>query len=96
MVTWMSCIIAVIFNIFVNPIALEAIGWKYYIVYVVILVVYCLVVFLAYPETRGKSLEQMSLVFDKEDSIDASSISSTTKPSQGKCEIEYSRREATS
>ncbi|KAJ5980011.1 general substrate transporter [Penicillium waksmanii] len=88
MITWMSCIIAVIFNIFVNPIALEAIGWKYYIVYVVILVVYCLIVFFAYPETRGRSLEQMSLIFDKEDTIDAHSITSAIKVSQEKKNIE--------
>lgn len=70
----MSCIIAIIFNIFVNPIALEAIGWKYYLVYVVILMVYGLVVFFLYPETRGYSLEQMANVFDKYDAMDASSI----------------------
>ncbi|OJJ76888.1 hypothetical protein ASPBRDRAFT_113801 [Aspergillus brasiliensis CBS 101740] len=64
MVTWMSCIIAIIFNIFVNPIALEAIGWKYYIVYAVLLVVYGMIVFFFYPETRGFTLEQMALVFD--------------------------------
>lgn len=73
-VTWMSCIIAIIFNIFVNPIALEAIGWKYYLVYVVILIVYGLVVFFFYPETRGYSLEQMANVFDKYDAMDAASI----------------------
>ncbi|KAJ6038248.1 general substrate transporter [Penicillium canescens] len=73
-VTWMSCIIAVIFNTFVNPIALEAIGWKYYIVYVVLLICYGIIVFFFYPETRGLSLEQMSLVFDKDAPIDARSI----------------------
>lgn len=66
MVTWMSCIIAIIFNIFVNPIALEAIGWKYYIVYIVLLVLYLATIFLAYPETRGFTLEEMASVFDKD------------------------------
>lgn len=77
MVTWMSCIVAVIFNTFVNPIALEAIGWKYYIVYVVLLVVYGVIVYFFYPETRGYSLEEMALVFDKSDSQDTMDAQST-------------------
>lgn len=56
--------LAVFFNIFVNPIALEAIGWKYYLVYVVILVGITLTVWFTYPETNGHSLEQMAKVFD--------------------------------
>lgn len=76
MVTWMSCIIAIIFNIFVNPIALDAIGWKYYLVYVVILILYGLIVFFFYPETRGYSLEQMSGILDKYDAMDARSVTS--------------------
>ena len=59
----MSCIITIIFNIFVNPITLEAIGWKYYIIYVVLLVVYGTIVFSFYPETRGFTLEQIAFVF---------------------------------
>jgi MFS family permease len=65
MVTWMSCIIAIIFNTFVNPIAMDAIGWKYYIVYVVLLVSWCVITYLAYPETRGLSLEDVAVRFDR-------------------------------
>ncbi|KAL4883422.1 general substrate transporter [Aspergillus karnatakaensis] len=61
MVTWMSCIIAVIFNTFVNPIAMDAIGWKYYIVYLVLLIFWCLITYLWYPETRGLSLEDVAV-----------------------------------
>ena len=56
-----------IFNGFVNPIALEAIGWKYYIVFVCLVVVWFLVIFFFFPETRGKSLEEVASIFDKED-----------------------------
>ncbi|ETN38888.1 uncharacterized protein HMPREF1541_06929 [Cyphellophora europaea CBS 101466] len=59
-----STALAVFFNIFVNPIALGAIQWKYYIVYVAILVVITTVVWFFYPETRGHSLEEMAHVFD--------------------------------
>lgn len=55
---------ALFFNLFVNPIALAAIGWKYYIVYVIILVVILITVWFCYPETRGRSLEEMAVIFD--------------------------------
>jgi MFS family permease len=56
--------LALFFNIFVNPIALEAIAWKYYVVYCVILMVITGTVWLFYPETNGHSLEEMARVFD--------------------------------
>ncbi|KAJ9416418.1 general substrate transporter [Fusarium oxysporum] len=60
---WMIMILALIFNVFVNPIALSAIGWKYYIVYVALLVSYGFVIFFFYPETRGRTLEEISVIF---------------------------------
>lgn len=55
---------ALVFNAFVNPIAIEAIAWKYYLVYVGILVVITIVVYLFYAETAGRSLEEISEIFD--------------------------------
>ncbi|KAK5094637.1 hypothetical protein LTS08_008493 [Lithohypha guttulata] len=66
-VTWVTAVVAIAFNTFVNPIALEAIAWRYYIVFVVVLVVMCLTAYFYYPETRGHSLEQMAWIFDGED-----------------------------
>jgi hypothetical protein len=62
-----TAISAIFFNTFVNPIALEAIAWKYYIVFVVVLVTMCFTAYFIYPETRGHSLEQMTFIFDRED-----------------------------
>ncbi|TVY38536.1 Lactose permease [Lachnellula subtilissima] len=58
---------ALFFNLFVNPIALAAIAWKYYIVYVAILVFICITVWFTYPETSGYSLEEIAVVFNGED-----------------------------
>ncbi|KAG8630233.1 hypothetical protein KVT40_001852 [Elsinoe batatas] len=66
-VTWLSAIIAIFFNTFVNAIALEAIAWKYYFVFIAVLVAYLLTAFFFYRETRGHTLEQMAVVFDGED-----------------------------
>jgi hypothetical protein len=59
--------LAVFFNIFVNPIALEHIAWKYYIIYAFLLLVITAVVWFFYPETNGHSLEEMARVFDGND-----------------------------
>ncbi|PVH95557.1 general substrate transporter [Periconia macrospinosa] len=66
-VAWMTAVSAIFFNTFVNPIALEAIGWKYYIVFVVVLIIFYITAYLFYPETRGHSLEQMAIIFDGAD-----------------------------
>ncbi|KAJ5116820.1 hexose transporter protein [Penicillium angulare] len=52
------------FNQFVNPIALGAIGWKYYGVYIAILVFYLGLVFFMFPETKRLSAEDASRAFD--------------------------------
>ena len=50
----------------INPIALEAIAWKYYIVFLVILIVILGTVYFCYPETNGYSLEEIAVIFDGE------------------------------
>lgn len=60
----LSTYAALMFNVFVNPIALDAIGWKYYIVFAVILVGVTLTVYFFYPETKGHTLEEMAVIFD--------------------------------
>lgn len=65
-VVWFSVCIAIIFNLFVNPIGLESIGWKFYSVYVALLFCMVLTVYFFYPETKGHSLEQIAKIFDKE------------------------------
>lgn len=56
--------VALCFNIWVNPIALEAIAWRYYIVFIVVISLYLVNVFLFFPETKGKSLEQLETIFE--------------------------------
>jgi hypothetical protein len=55
---------ALLFNIFVNPIALASITWKYYTVFISVLVIALVTIYFGYPETRGHTLEEMAVVFD--------------------------------
>ena len=51
---------------FVNPIALDNIGWRYYIVFCVLLVFIVATTYFYFPETRGHSLEEIAEIFDGE------------------------------
>ncbi|KAL9947135.1 hypothetical protein D7B24_009307 [Verticillium nonalfalfae] len=63
-VAWCTTVASIFLNTFVNAIALDAIGWKYYFVFIVVLSLMIITVFFGYPETRGYTLEQMAIVFD--------------------------------
>ena len=52
------------FNQFVNPIALDAIGWRFYFVYVGLLVVFGFIIYFLFPETKGHTLEEIAVIFD--------------------------------
>ncbi|UKZ91446.1 uncharacterized protein TrAFT101_006424 [Trichoderma asperellum] len=53
------------FNQFVNPIALQAITWKYYAVYIAILLFYLVFAYFMYPETKHYTIEEVSMIFDR-------------------------------
>ncbi|KAK7572266.1 hypothetical protein V3481_017461 [Fusarium oxysporum f. sp. vasinfectum] len=55
---------------FVNPIALEAIGWRYYIVFSCITGVSVVVNYFLLPETKGLSLEEIGSLFEEKDFAD--------------------------
>ncbi|KAL7276969.1 hypothetical protein RUND412_000006 [Rhizina undulata] len=56
--------LASFFNQFVNPIGLADIGWKYYIVYTVWLAIEAAIIYFTFPETRGKTLEDLAFIFE--------------------------------
>lgn len=70
--------IILIYNGFVNPIAMDTISWKYYIVYSCVLLFEIIIVYFFLPETSGYTLEEVCQVFG--DSPEIASISKTPPP----------------
>ncbi|KAG5646741.1 hypothetical protein DXG03_002423 [Asterophora parasitica] len=59
--------LSLIFNQYVNPIALDAIHWKYYVVYCCWLAVETIFLFFFVIETKNRTLEETAALFDGDD-----------------------------
>ena len=53
----------------VTPIAIEAISWKYFMIFVICDVVFIIIFYLFFPETKNKSLEEIGAIFGDEVSL---------------------------
>jgi MFS family permease len=61
--------IALIINMYVNPIALAKIGYHYYIFFLVLNVGWLTLIYMFFPETKGYTLEEMSMLFDGDENV---------------------------
>ena len=86
---------AVFVNQYVNPIGLEAISWRFYLVYVVILSIESFIAYGWFLETKGKALEEIAVIFDGE-AADVRLHAEAAKESNGPMvrELSNSMREA--
>jgi MFS family permease len=66
-ITGLGDALANLFSGYTNPIALAAIGWKYYIVWCCVLISNFLIIYFFYPETKNLSLEEVGQMFDGSD-----------------------------
>jgi len=70
------------FGSFVNPIGLQNLDWKYLIVYVVWLCLEVVFIYFFFPETFGKTLEELTFLFesesDKRDELNATAAKAGT------------------
>ncbi|KAJ5552184.1 hypothetical protein N7494_001562 [Penicillium frequentans] len=55
-----------VFNQYVNPIGLESLQWRFYFVYIAILVIECFCIWIFFVETKGPTLEEIAALFDGE------------------------------
>ncbi|KAM0555076.1 hypothetical protein ACHAPJ_006425 [Fusarium lateritium] len=56
-----------VLNQYVNPIGLDKLAWKFYFVYIVILVIEVACIWFLFVETRGPTLEEIAILFDGKD-----------------------------
>ncbi|KAI5240509.1 hypothetical protein E4T42_08352, partial [Aureobasidium subglaciale] len=73
--------LASLLNQYVNPIGLERIAWKFYFVYIVILVIEVITIYLIFPETRGLTLEEVGHLLDDESKHSSTQSSEIEKKS---------------
>jgi len=62
------------FSTNVNPIAMKAIGWKYFAIYCGWIFFELAFIFFFYPETYGRTLEELTFLFEDKDLADKSVI----------------------
>ncbi|KEF51131.1 uncharacterized protein A1O9_12854 [Exophiala aquamarina CBS 119918] len=65
---------------FVTPIGLLNIGWKYYIVFCVLLALFWFIVYFTFPETRGRTLEEINDIFEGTTLKEDSEVSVASEP----------------
>ncbi|CAK7222030.1 hypothetical protein SCUCBS95973_004701 [Sporothrix curviconia] len=53
-------------NTWVNPIAFNAITWKYYGVYLALISIILAIIYFKFPETRNLTIEEIAVIFDGE------------------------------
>lgn len=84
-VFWLSQAVATCFNQFVNPVALQRISWKYYFVYVGVLIVVLVFIILYVPETKGLPLDEVHKMFDRQpsDEVVLSGVSTGERHEEG-------------
>ncbi|KAH8176524.1 sugar transporter domain-containing protein [Sarocladium implicatum] len=56
-----------VFNQYVNPVGLKELQWRYYFVYIAILVIECICIWFLFVETKGPTLEEIAELFDGKD-----------------------------
>lgn len=64
----------------ITPVAIETIGWQYYIVFAVIGFCIPVSIYLFYPETMGRNLEEIDMMFRDSPSIWATVKFAKTRP----------------
>ncbi|KAJ5720580.1 uncharacterized protein N7483_008514 [Penicillium malachiteum] len=67
--------LACFFNQYVNPVAFRALAWRYFCIYIGCLVFFLGVIYFVFPETQGRSLEEVAQIFEDSDDKDVKAIS---------------------
>lgn len=69
-----------------NPVAMAHLGWRYYILFCILDALFCVAVWMLFPETKGKSLEELADLLDRLDGKDGVIHVSDVKSDDGSLE----------
>jgi hypothetical protein len=83
--TWLNfCVTgALFFNQYINAIALDALVWKYYIVYCVFLGFEVFVIYSFLIETRYTPMEEIAKYFDGDSAVDVGEVATADMKERG-------------
>lgn len=56
--------LACFFNQYVNPVAFAALKWRYFSIYIGMMCIALAIVYFFFPETQGRSLEEVARIFE--------------------------------
>lgn len=59
---------------YANPVAIENIGWKYWLFFMGMLLLFIAMVYFAYPETKGLTLEELGRLFETDDVLNMDKV----------------------
>jgi hypothetical protein len=54
---------------YANPVAIAAIGWKYWLFFLGMLLLFLIMVYFTYPETKGLTLEELANLFEDDEGV---------------------------
>ncbi|KFZ02444.1 hypothetical protein V500_00187 [Pseudogymnoascus sp. VKM F-4518 (FW-2643)] len=91
-ITYLSTYLALMFNLFANPIAMAAISWRYYIVFCCINAAVLLIMWFTLPETKGHTLEEIAVIFEGESAAVNPDLSKFNTNTIEKLEIEVEQK----
>ena len=93
-VSYMALHLMIIVLVQVTPLAVEAISWRYFLIFLICSSIFAVMFYFLYPETQGKTLEDIEAIFGDK----ASEMRSSMKPiltSADRGVVRSSRREDT-
>lgn len=64
---WRNLVLLI--NNYVPPVAVAAVGWKFFILYIIIDAAGALFVYFFFVETHGRSLEELEAIFEAADPV---------------------------
>ncbi|KNG48898.1 major myo-inositol transporter iolT [Stemphylium lycopersici] len=85
------------FSIYVNPIAIDGIGWRYFAVYCGWITFEFLFVYFMYPETYNRTLEELAFLFEDKDLAEESAraVEKTVNHGHDGHTVEHGKMETT-